>query len=197
MKTNQSDSFYFDKYSEIKENIDIDTLFGKKIKGKCGEWERYIQSKQFITYTNHIRRIDSVGLMRGQELIDMKIEDYLPLINQKLLYKVILCGKINYNYYNLYTNDYESYGYYTHNPLDLDNIRVVFKIKQLVIIPFEQEKEAIENFNYNKELFELYKHEISPQLLDKLIHGPENNLIQDNNVRKEILLLNEKSLKKC
>lgn len=165
------------------------------IKNKCGDWGKIISSKRFILSTDMgFYGINAVGLMWGEELNNLKL-DYSPFPFPPSLHKIILVGNANYGYFDTSVVDYEYYSnYYSRGSiLDISNISI--KVKQITAIPKELELEALDNFDFHRELFELYKREISPQLLDKLIHGPENNLILDDSVREEILLLNKKSIK--
>lgn len=165
------------------------------IKDRCGDWGEIISSKRFILSTDMgFNGINAVGLMWGEELNKLKL-DYSPFPFPPSLHKVILVGNADYGYFDTSVIDYKFYSnYYSRGGiLDVSNISI--KVKQITAIPKELEQEALDNFDFHRELFELYKKDISPQLLDKLIHGPENNLILDDSVREEILLLNKKSIK--
>lgn len=143
---------------------------------------------------NKLNELDAVGLIRGYELNKI-VPNYnpFPFIDHRL-YKVILCGNfVNDSYYDISINDY---GYtYTQIPQMRMIPNISIEIKSITIIPEETEQEDEDNFDYNRDLFEIHKHDMSLQLFSKLIHGPENNLILDDKVREEILMLNEKSIK--
>ena len=166
------------------------------IKDRCGDWGKIISSKRFIVSTDMgFYGINAVGLMWGEELNNLNL-DYSPFPFPPSLHKVILVGSANYGYFDTSVIDYKFYSdYYSRGGGILDVSNISIKVKQITAIPKELEQEALDNFDFHRELFELYKKDISPQLLDKLIHGPENNLILDDSVREEILLLNKKSIK--
>lgn len=177
-----------------KQTIRLSELLNLKtdhIKNKCGDWGKIISSKRFILSTDiGFNGINAVGLMWGEELNNLKL-NYSPFPFTPSLHKIILVGNANYGFFDTSVIDYK---YYSRGGiLDISNIYI--KVKQITVIPKELEQEALDNFDFHRELFELYKKELSPQLLNKLIHGPENNLILDDSVREEILLLNKKSIK--
>lgn len=176
-----------------------------EIKGKCGEWENYL-FRNFIIDTKYFNELNAVGLLWGYELNKVNHNhnyNPFPLIDHRL-YKVILCGNIvNDRYYDISINNYINNYEYPHdyNYTQIPQIQMIssipIKIKSITIIPTETEQEAIDNFCYYRELYDIYQDEISPQLHEKILHGPENNLILDNSVREEILMLNKKSLERC
>lgn len=179
----------YQKYTiRLSELLNLKTDY---IKNRCGDWGEIISSKRFILSTDMgFNGINAVGLMWGEELNKLKL-DYSPFPFPPSLHKVILFGNADYGYFNTSVIDYSSY-YSQSGILDISSISI--KVKQITAIPIELEQEALDNFDFHRELFELYKKELSPQLLNKIIHGPENNLILDDSVREEILLLNKKSL---
>ena len=192
---------YFQNYNKNSIFIRLSELLDLKmesIKDRCGEWGDFLFSKKSLMNINKLNELDAVGLIRGYELNKI-VPNYnpFPFIDHRL-YKVILCGNIvNDSYYDISINDYEYYRSYTYTQIPqmqmISNISI--EIKSITIIPEETEQEAEDNFDYNRDLFEIHKHDMSLQLFSKLIHGPENNLILDNKVREEILMLNEKSIK--
>ena len=192
----------FNKYNRNSIFIRLSELLELKmesIKDKCGEWGDFLFSKKSLMNINKLNELDAVGLIRGYELNKI-VPNYnpFPFIDHRL-YKVILCGNIvNDNYYDISINDYGYYRdcyTYSHIPQIRMISNIPIKVKSITIIPEKTEQEAEDNFDYNRDLFELYKHDMSLQLFSKLIHGPENNLILDDKVREEILMLNEKSIK--
>lgn len=181
----------FQDYQKFANRLsDLLNLQTDYIKNRCGDWGEIISSKRFILSTDMgYNGINAVGLMWGEELNKLKL-NYSPFPFPPSLHKVILFGNADYGYFD--TSVY-SYSSRSNGILDISNISI--NIKQITAIPTELEQEALDNFDFHRELFELYKREISPQLLNKIIHGPENNLILDDSVREEILLLNKKSIK--
>ena len=178
---------YYQKHTiRLSELLNLKTDY---IKDRCGDWGEIISSKRFILSTDvGFNGINAVGLMWGEELNKLKL-NYSPFPFPPSLHKVILSGNAAYGFFNS-----SVYSYYSHSGiLDISNIDI--NIKQITAIPTELEQEALDNFDFHRELFELYKRDISPQLLNKIIHGPENNLILDDSVRKEISMLNEKFIK--
>lgn len=201
MKINEFNK-YFQNYNKNNIFIRLSELLDLKmesIKDRCGEWRDFLFSKKKSLMNIKLNELDAVGLIRGYELNKI-VPNYnpFPFIDHRL-YKVILCGNIvNDRYYDISINDYDYYrgGYtYTQTPQMRMISNISIEIKSITIIPEETEQEDEDNFDYNRDLFEIHKHDMSLQLFGKLIHGPENNLILDDKVREEILMLNEKSIK--
>jgi hypothetical protein len=183
----------------INNNPLVTKLTNEQIECASDMWGKYLVSDHFILTSNNVLSgISAVGLIYGVNLLNILgnsviLEELHEPIMDHTLYKIILYGTVDY----AYDNDSNNFGYCNNygDPITFSYYypkKFNIKIKTLIPIQSKHEEEAIENFKYNRELFLLYRDQLSPSLCNKLAHGPENDHTLDENTRLEILMLNEK-----
>lgn len=175
----------------FKESIILDYRkdIGESFKGKCGVWEDYIFSENFL---NLDRNLKTTGLIWGRDFKKLKIDhpfeigdDVLFKVIVELVCKVRICGADQDWLFKAPITWLETKRDFIGHFL-VDSVEDI-KIIGLYALPYEEE--LFRNFKESKEVLDIFGESINHSLYTKLRNGPENNHLWDEKVILELLKL--------
>ena len=166
--------------------LDYRKDIGKALEGKCGDWNDYIFSKNFL---NLDRNLKTTGLIWGKDFEKLKIDSPFKIDNN-VLFKVIIeiVCKVricdidqNWLFKAPVTWLKNEVGYFL-----VESVEDI-KITGLFALPYCED--IFKNFKESKEVLDIFGESINHSLYTKLRNGPENNHLGDEKVILELLKL--------
>ena len=168
--------------------LDYRKDIGKALEGKCGDWNDYIFSKNFL---NLDRNLKTTGLIWGKDLKKLKI--YTPFeIGDDVLFKVVIELVCKVKICDIDQNWLFKAPVTWRISMDLVGYFLVesvedIKITGLFALPYCED--IFKNFKESKEVLDIFGESINHSLYTKLRNGPENNHLGDEKVILELLKL--------
>lgn len=168
--------------------LDYREDIGKALKGKCGVWDDYIFSENFL---NLDRDLKTTGLIWGKDFEKLKIDSPFKIddgvlfkVTIVLVCKVRICD-IDQNWLFkapvTWIKDKDLVGYFL-----VESVEDI-KITGLYALPCSMD--IFKNFKESKEVLDIFGNYINHSLYTKLRNGPENNHLGDEKVILELLKL--------